>query len=263
MENKERDFKGVWIPKEIWLNDELTLLEKCIFVEIDSLDNENHCTASNEYFAEFCNCSESKVSKAIKKLVELDMIEVMEFDGRHRKIRGRVVKSTRQSSKKYEAESYKEQTNNINNKTINNKLFLSRDKNNSQHTNIIVDLYHRHCYNLPKVKVLTDKRKKAIERLCKKHDINEITTAFDLANSSDFLMGNNDRGWKADLDFILREDKFVSILEGKYCNRKNQTLSQRINESGTSNVPTFTDKDQEKLKEFQEQLRKDGKQIYF
>ena len=157
----------------------------------------------------------------------------------------------------------------VKNNTSYNKLnLISKDisnidsklKDNSQK---LVELYHRHCYNLPKVRAITDKRKKAIERLCKKHDINEITTAFDLANSSDFLMGNNDRGWKADLDFILREDKFVSILEGKYCNRKNQTLSQRINESGTSNVPTFTDKDQEKLKEFQEQLRKDGKQIYF
>lgn len=89
-----RDFKGVWIPKEIWLNEELTLLEKIIFVEIDSLDNENHCTAGNEYFATFCNCSESKVSKAIKKLKELGMIEELSFDGRHRKLR--VVKNAMQ-----------------------------------------------------------------------------------------------------------------------------------------------------------------------
>lgn len=106
-----RDFKGVWIPKEIWLNEELTLLEKIIFVEIDSLDNENHCIAGNEYFATFCNCSESKVSKAIKKLKELNMIEELSFDGRHRKIR--VVKNTTESSKKCYAESQNLQSNNI------------------------------------------------------------------------------------------------------------------------------------------------------
>ena len=72
MNSSDRDFKGVWIPKEIWLNSELTILEKVIFTEIDSLDNENHCIASNEYFANFCDCSESKISKAIKKLKELD-----------------------------------------------------------------------------------------------------------------------------------------------------------------------------------------------
>ena len=114
-----RDFKGVWIPKEIWLNEKLTLLEKIIFVEIDSLDNENHCVAGNEYFATFCNCSESKVSKAIKKLKDLNMIEEVSFDGRHRKIR--VVKSIIESSKKYEAESQNLQSNNIDNKQENKK----------------------------------------------------------------------------------------------------------------------------------------------
>ena len=119
-----RDFKGVWIPKEIWLNEELTLLEKIIFVEIDSLDNENHCTAGNDYFATFCNCSESKVTKAIKKLKDLGMIEELSFDGRHRKIR--VVKSTMQGSKKYEAESQNLLSNNIDNKQ-DNKLNNSKE----------------------------------------------------------------------------------------------------------------------------------------
>ena len=75
----ERDFKGIWIPKEIWLSTELTMLEKVILVEIDSLDNENHCTASNEYLAEFCNCSQSKISKAIKHLTDLGLIELLNF----------------------------------------------------------------------------------------------------------------------------------------------------------------------------------------
>ena len=120
-----RDFKGVWIPKEIWLNENLTITEKVIFVEIDSLDNENHCIASNEYFAKFCDCSESKVTKAISKLQALGMIEVISFDGRHRKIR--VVKSTEQGSKKYEAESEKVRANNIDNKLNNNIVPKGKD----------------------------------------------------------------------------------------------------------------------------------------
>lgn len=120
-----RDFKGVWIPKEIWLNEELTMLEKVIFVEIDSLDGPEHCYASNEYFATFCNCSESKVSKAIKKLKELGMIEEIAFDGRHRKLR--VVKSAMQSSKKCYPESQKMLSNNIASKTNNNKKVVSKD----------------------------------------------------------------------------------------------------------------------------------------
>ena len=114
-----RDFKGVWIPKEIWLSKELTMLEKAIFVEIDSLDNENHCIASNEYFAEFCDCSVSKVSKAISKLKELGMIEEIEFDGRHRKIK--VICRDRQGSKKCYADYHFLQANNIDSNIVNNK----------------------------------------------------------------------------------------------------------------------------------------------
>ena len=33
-----RDFKGVWIPKEVWLDDKLSWMEKLFLVEIDSLD---------------------------------------------------------------------------------------------------------------------------------------------------------------------------------------------------------------------------------
>ena len=33
----ERDFKGIWIPKEIWLDSNLTWSEKMLLVEIDSL----------------------------------------------------------------------------------------------------------------------------------------------------------------------------------------------------------------------------------
>lgn len=121
-----RDFKGVWIPKEIWLREDLNALEKIILAEIDSLDNENHCVAGNEYFAEFCQCSESKVSKAIKKLKDLDLIEIISFDGRHRKIR--VVKNNIQSSKKYKAESYKKQANN----KANNPISNTNNKNNNK-----------------------------------------------------------------------------------------------------------------------------------
>lgn len=115
-----RDFKGVWIPKELWLNKDLTMLEKVIFVEIDSLDNESHCTAGNDYLAEFCNCSERKVSDAIKKLVSYGYIEIMSFDGRHRKIR--VVNNSRQTSKNCEADSQNLLSNNIDNNIENNNI---------------------------------------------------------------------------------------------------------------------------------------------
>ena len=66
----ERDFKGVWIPKEIWLNEELTLMEKCFLTEIDSLDREQGCFASNQYFADFFHLKITRTSQIINSLIK-------------------------------------------------------------------------------------------------------------------------------------------------------------------------------------------------
>jgi len=66
----ERDFKWIWIPKEVWLSKDLTLQEKVFFVEIDSLDNKDWCFAWNAYFADFFNLSKTRVSLVIKSLID-------------------------------------------------------------------------------------------------------------------------------------------------------------------------------------------------
>lgn len=71
---QERDFKGVWIPKEIWLNKDLTIMEKLFFVEINSLDNDSGCFAGNAHFADFFNLSKTRVSLIIKSLIDKGMI---------------------------------------------------------------------------------------------------------------------------------------------------------------------------------------------
>lgn len=102
----ERDFKGVWIPKAIWLNEKLTMLEKIVLIEIDSLDNENGCCASNEYLAKFCQCSERKITDAISKLEKLGLIKKLSFDGRTRILKSNLVYGV-ETSKKCEAEKQK------------------------------------------------------------------------------------------------------------------------------------------------------------
>ena len=84
MPEDRREFKGVWFPAEVWLDERLTALEKIILIEIDSLDGEEGGYASNEYLAQFCQCSQSKVSSAISKLKRLGYIKVKSFDGRKR-----------------------------------------------------------------------------------------------------------------------------------------------------------------------------------
>lgn len=88
---KERDFKGIWIPKEIWLSDKLTMQEKLFLVEIDSLDNEKNCYASNGHFADFFGLSKGRCSQIISSLKEKGYIEIdYYFDDK--KVKKRVIK---------------------------------------------------------------------------------------------------------------------------------------------------------------------------
>ena len=78
-----RDFKGVWIPRDVWVDRELGWVEKLFFVEIDSLDNEDGCYASNNYFANFFNITPQRASQIINSLVEKGKISrqlIMEGD---------------------------------------------------------------------------------------------------------------------------------------------------------------------------------------
>lgn len=127
MAENERDFKGVWIPKVVWLDTRLNALDKVILTEIDSLDcGEKGCYASNKYIADFCQCSETKVSKSISLLIKLGYLYVQSFDGRQRELKSRLANLTSQPCKKDKAELQNMQESNTSNNTTNNKKKVSK-----------------------------------------------------------------------------------------------------------------------------------------
>ena len=136
----------------------------------------------------------------------------------------------------------------VENNTPNNKLFNMDSKLNKDIDNKEIEWflknYHKICVSLPKVMKVTDRRKKAILKILKVYSKEDILRCFELAEESDFLKGNNDREWKADIDFILRNDKFVSILEGKYGGKK-RTKSVGRDIEHMENVVRTTDEEKE------------------
>lgn len=72
----DRKFKGIWIPASLWLSKEFTSQEKIMIAEIDSLDNERGCFASNAYFAEFFNISDRRVRTILSTLAEKGVIKI-------------------------------------------------------------------------------------------------------------------------------------------------------------------------------------------
>jgi hypothetical protein len=87
MQNPPRDFKGIWISKEIWLHPELSIEEKVLLAEIHSLDGEDGCFASNEYFMKFFGWKKRNLQDRLSRLKKLGFIQQESFDGRTRILR--------------------------------------------------------------------------------------------------------------------------------------------------------------------------------
>lgn len=72
-----RKFSGVWIPADLWLDRNLSITEKVMLVEIESLDHADRgCYASNAHFAEFFGLSKSRVSELISGIEQKGLITV-------------------------------------------------------------------------------------------------------------------------------------------------------------------------------------------
>lgn len=73
----DRDFRGIWISAEIWLTKEMTVGEKLMYVEIESLSKlERGCFASNAHFAEMFSISPARVSEIISSLASKGFVTV-------------------------------------------------------------------------------------------------------------------------------------------------------------------------------------------
>lgn len=129
--NDNRDFKGVWIPKEVWLDTRLNALDKVILMEIDSLDQgEKGCYASNEHLATFCQCSKTKVSTAISKLIECGYVYIQNFDGRKRELKSRLSNFERQNIKNCNADIQNLKESNTYRNTDNNTVSNKKERKN-------------------------------------------------------------------------------------------------------------------------------------
>lgn len=101
----------------------------------------------------------------------------------------------------------------------------------------IVSMYNEACVSLPKVIVLSDNRKNAIKARLNKYTIDQIKTVFEKAEASKFLKGGNDRNWRADFDWLMKDASIPKVLEGKYDNREEENANngQNTGNNGSTN----------------------------
>ncbi len=85
--------------------------------------------------------------------------------------------------------------------------------------------------DLPLVQAITPGRTTALKaRLAECGGVEGFAYALTKVRASPFLLGANDRGWRADFDFLLQRKSFTKLMEGKYDDRK---------PTGASSKPTL------------------------
>lgn len=86
-----RPFQGIWVPKQIWLDSELTLLEKMFLIEINGLNGKDGCFASNQHFSDFFGVSKGRCSQIINSLHQKKYIKIT-FQKEGKVIKKRIIR---------------------------------------------------------------------------------------------------------------------------------------------------------------------------
>lgn len=85
--NQPRAFLGIWIPAEVWNRSDISLSEKCLLVEIQSLDQGEGCYASDDYLSSFMGISSGRLRNILVSLRDRGLVETIGFNGRKRMLR--------------------------------------------------------------------------------------------------------------------------------------------------------------------------------
>lgn len=90
---------------------------------------------------------------------------------------------------------------------------------NGVETKSAIEMYNETAIliGLPKAQLISETRKKKLKlRLEECGGLEGWRAALDKVKTIPGLQGNNDRGWRADLDFLLQAKSFTKLMEGGY-----------------------------------------------
>jgi hypothetical protein len=104
---------------------------------------------------------------------------------------------------------------------------LSRDHKN-QDAKKLVDLWNEKCGHLPKAKRLTPKRLAAVKSRLRDTPLEQWGPLIDRVMTSPWLTGQNDRGWVANFDWLMRPDTATKVEEGIYDRREKVIADRKI-----------------------------------
>lgn len=103
---------------------------------------------------------------------------------------------------------------------------IGKDKRESIDYQRIVDMYNDTCVSFPRLKILSDSRKKSIKaRFNAGYTYDDFKNLFIKAEKSAFLKGANNRNWSATFDWLIKDSNMAKVLDGNYDEKSNYTNS--------------------------------------
>lgn len=112
--------------------------------------------------------------------------------------------------------------------------------------------YNETCTGLPKVVALTEPRRKAIRARWNTYPgIETFKELFVKTARSDFLNGSNDRNWRADFDWLMKEHNMAKVLEGKFDFKRGTAADAKTKPSDRPSARYVEQHDEDEYKRFE------------
>ena len=237
------------------LADELDFEENTVKLALTVLEQLDMVVMNQGYFA-IAGWNEHQNVEGLDKIREQNRIRQANFKAKQKLLQGNVtdnVTLTLGNATDIDKEKEKESE-------------LEKDIKISSDLQSVVDLYHSICISYPKIRSLSDARKKTIKARLKSYSLDDFKTLFENAEASSFLKGT-EGGWKASFDWLIKEANMLKVLEGNYTD-KPKTYGYRYKEKtpgwmgftmGDAELDAINQvmKDDPDFKAEQEQLRRE------
>ena len=194
---------------------------KLMYAELTALtQKEGYAWASNEYFAKLYDVDKRTISRWMSNLVEMNFvqIEVDSAKGNLRKVWLQSPTLTTKMSRPHDKNVATPHDKNVvyNNTSKNTKKeYKPNGSVARQSRDDVHEAYMKYldCFKTSEGRYkLTDARKKKLAKRIDSFGLARVLEAIEHASRDDFYRGENDRGWKADLDYIIRSDEITEKL---------------------------------------------------
>lgn len=92
----------------------------------------------------------------------------------------------------------------------------------------IVNLYNDLCPKMNRCMKVSDARERAVRaRYSSGYTLEDFEKLFRMAGESRFLNGGNERNWRADFDWLVRDANMAKVLEGKYTDQERSPTKEQ------------------------------------